>query len=157
MVLCLSSWSQVSPSKRDLIAQVKQAERKAFPRNEALDFDAELSKRNVELLLVIEDAPMMSQQKVVAYSVVTRTRSIAFLHKLCVLELYRRRGIGIRLLRFSLEKPKRSGCSKMQLWVDERREAAKSLYSKVGFEELERIRDYYAPNRPAIKMVLQMR
>ncbi len=92
-ILSLDSWSQRSVSRTGLLEQVKRAERRRFPRNEALDFDAELSKRNVHLTIVAEDVTAPGPAGLVAYLVLTRTKSTAIVHKLCVLEQYRRRGI----------------------------------------------------------------
>ena len=152
-VLSLPSWSQLSAYSTDIIAQVKRAERKTFPRSEALDFDTELFKRNVELMAVVEDAPAPRQLSLVAYLVITRIHSMALLHKLCVLERYRRRGIASQIMRFQCERLTTSGCIKVQLWVDEQREGAQSLYYQVGFEEVERVNNYYGPGRTGIKMV----
>ena len=55
----------VSPkaARQDILDQVKHAERKSFPRNEALDFDLELKKRNTELIVVVDDTePSSSPQ-----------------------------------------------------------------------------------------------
>jgi len=153
-VLSLESWSQTSTSRTDLLDQVKRAERKTFPRNEALDFEAELSKRNVQLTIIAENVSAPGPARLAAYLVLTRTRSTALLHKLCVLKQYRRRGIASQLLRLQFEQAKKSGRTRIQLWVDGERTAAQSLYSKVGFKEVERVNDYYAPGRTGIKMVL---
>ena len=138
------------------MAKIKRTERKVFPRNEALDFETELSKRNVELVAVVEIESAASQLKLVAYLVVTRVHNIAFLHKLCVVEEYRRHGIATQLLGFQIEKLRRSNCVKVQLWVDEQRKAARTFYNKVGFTEVDRVVNYYASERAGIKMVLPL-
>ena len=155
-ILSLTSWSPFSAISSDVVAKIKRTERKVFPRNEALDFETELSKRNVELVAVVEIEPAASQLKLVAYLVVTRVYNIALLHKLCVAEEYRRRGIATQLLGFQIEKLRRSKCVKIQLWVDEQREAARTLYGKVGFTEVDRVVNYYASERAGIKMVLPL-
>lgn len=153
-IFCFPSWSHTSTPNAHLLDQVKRAERKTFPRNEVFDFETELLKHNVQMTIVAQDAPAQGQTDLVAYSVVTRVHSTALLHELCVLEQHRRRGIGYQLLHLLCPRVSASGCFRMQLWVDEEREAARKLYSKVGFEETQRIDGYYAPRRNGIKMVL---
>ena len=155
-VLSLTSWSPLSAISSDVVAKIKRTERKIFPRNEASDFDTELSKRNAELVAVVEIGPAASQLKLVAYLVATRVHNIALLHKLCVAEEYRRRGIAAQLLGFQIRKLRMSNCVKVQLRVDEQREAARTLYSKVGFTEVDRVVNYYASERAGIKMVLPL-
>lgn len=138
----------------NVVSEIKRAERKAFPRHEALDFDLELSKRNVELVAVVEDMP--PQPRLVAYLLVARWQKTALLHKVCVLQQYRRQGIATRLIQLEIERLRKSGCLSIQLWVDEQREAARYLYTKVGFEDAERVENYYALCRSAVKMALRM-
>ena len=152
-VLSLGSWSQLSVARTGLLEQVKQAERRTFPRNEALDFDTELAKRNVHFTIIAEDVTAPGPARLVAYLVLARIKSTATVHKLCVLDQYRRLGVASQLLRLQCEQAKRSGCTRIQLWVDGERTAAQSLYSKVGFDEVERVNDYYAPGRTGIRMV----
>ncbi len=73
-----------------------------------------------------------------------------------MLEQYRRRGIVSQLLRLHCEQAKGSGFTRIQLWLDGERTTAQSLYSKVGFDEVERVDDYYAPGRTGIQMVLRL-
>ena len=156
MVLALSSWSQLSISRSDLIDQVKQAEKNVFPRHEAMNLNVELMKRNIELIAVVDDTDEMSRPVLVAYLILTRIHRTALLHKLCVLEKYRRRGIANKLLNTELERLHSRGCAHVQLWVDENRGAAIELYRKVGFMETERVENYYALGRTGIKMVLPL-
>ena len=88
-------------------------------------FESELGKRNFELTLIVEEASAQHRPRLVAYIGITRTKGKAFLHKVCVVEDYRNRGIASRVLRLQLEKMKLQGCDVVQLWVDECREPAK--------------------------------
>jgi axial budding pattern protein 2 len=86
-----------------------------------------------------------------------RHRNTALLHKLCVLEAYRRNGIGERLLLHATrEKLVNEGCERVQLWVDKSRSPARNLYAKCGFEEKEEVLDYYSAGRTGIRMVLDL-
>ncbi|KAL9021329.1 MAG: hypothetical protein Q9185_001439 [Variospora sp. 1 TL-2023] len=147
--------------KQDFISildQVKRAERKNFPRNEIFDFDTELKKRNAELIVVLEPVRGASSTPpvVAAYAVYVSASQLELLHKLCVCEKYRRQGIARKMLLSHHERLAARGCSKVQLWVDQARVPARSLYEDLGFEEVGRLENYYGPNRTALRMVLQM-
>lgn len=153
----LDSYECLKLKKQDIISivdQVKHAEKKNFPRNEVLDFDTELKKRNTELIVVLDH--VKPSAVVAAYAVYASTFQLHLLHKLCVLENYRRRGLARKMLLSYHEKLAIRGCSKVQLWVDEERTPARSLYESLGFEKVGRVENYYGPNRTALRMVLQM-
>ncbi|KAL8746357.1 MAG: hypothetical protein Q9184_007756 [Pyrenodesmia sp. 2 TL-2023] len=117
-----------------ILHQIKHAEKKLFPRNEALDFDQELRKRNSELIAVLECVEASSVPVVAAYAVFVHTPPLALLHKICVLEKYRRRGIAAQMLSVHHRSLALRACGKVQLWVDEQRIAARHLYENLGFE-----------------------
>ena len=144
------------PPHQELLDQIKHAERKTFPRNEAFDFDLELKKRNTELIVIVDDDSESSSPVVAAYAVYAHTQKWILLHKLCVLENFTRRGIARRLLLFQHHKLFLRGRSKVQLWVDEERVPASQLYSSMGFVEVGRLENYYGPNRTAVRMLLQL-
>ncbi|KAL8659421.1 MAG: hypothetical protein Q9226_000448 [Calogaya cf. arnoldii] len=121
------------PPHQEILDQIKHAERKIFPRNEAFDFVLELKKRNTELIVIVDDDSESSSPIVAAYAVYAHTQKWTLLHKLCVLENFRRRGIARRLLLFQHQKLLLRGRSKVQLWVDEERVSASQLYSSIGF------------------------
>ncbi|KAL8981781.1 MAG: hypothetical protein Q9177_005468 [Variospora cf. flavescens] len=143
--------------KQDFISildQVTRAERKNFPRNEILDFDTELKKRNAELIVVLEPVRGASSTPpvVAAYAVYVSASQLELLHKLCVCEKYRRQGIARKMLLSHHERLAARGCSKVQLWVDQARVPARSLYKDLGFEEVGRVENYYGPDRTALRM-----
>ncbi|KAL8909765.1 MAG: hypothetical protein Q9207_000075 [Kuettlingeria erythrocarpa] len=119
-----------------ILHQVKHAEKKLFPRNEALDFDLELKKRNAALIAVLECVEEASSVPIVAaYALFVHTPPLALLHKICVLEKYRGRGIAAQMLSVHHQSLALRACGKVQLWVDEQRMAARHLYEKLGFKE----------------------
>ncbi|KAL8927780.1 MAG: hypothetical protein Q9208_002196 [Pyrenodesmia sp. 3 TL-2023] len=126
-----------------ILRQIKHAEKRLFPRNEAFDFDQELKKRNAELIAVLECIEPSSVPMVAAYAVFVHTPPLALLHKLCVLERYRRRGIAAQMLSVHHQSLEHRGCGKVQLWVDEQRIAAKHLYENLGFKVVGRLENYY--------------
>ncbi|MCJ1229109.1 hypothetical protein MMC12_005774 [Toensbergia leucococca] len=140
-----------------LLAQVKFTEKKTFPRNEALDFDIELYKRNTKLVIVLDDKDQHAAPPLAAYMVYTRSHRTILLHKLCVLEKYRRQGVARRLLKCLRRVSDEEGCESIQLWVDEARKPATCLYAAVGFEEKARVNNYYAQGRNGIKMTFDLR
>lgn len=157
----VSFWSlglheRLKPPHLSIVDQVKQAEKKAFPRSEALDFDTELKKRNAELIVVLDTASSSSTPSLVAYALFVHIPKVALLHKVCVLEKYRRRGVAKRMLLSHHEQLAHHRCAKVQLWVDESREPAVQLYKTIDFEAVGRVANYYGPNRTALKMILQL-
>ena len=139
----------------NLLTQVKHAEKTAFARNEALDFDLELKKRNANLAFVVDRSAEPSCAAVAAYFIYVRTQKTVSVHKVCVLQDYRRRGIATALLKMHVSRFKDWICRKAQLWLDEAIMPAKKLYTSAGFVETDRVEGYYAPGRNGIKMVLE--
>lgn len=144
------------PKISSILDHVKHAERKTFPRNEAFDFDTELKKCNAELIVVLDSVDLSPVPTVTAYAVYVLMPKIALLHKVCVLEEYRGRGIARRMLLSQHRKLVVRGCSKVHLWVDQERIPARRLYENLGFEEVGRVENYYGPNRTALRMVLHL-
>lgn len=143
-----------------LLDQVKRVEKKIFPKVEALDFDMELTKRNTGLVMVLAgtDSKSCKDCSIVAYLLYARLHGIAgaLVHKVCVLEVYRRQGLARNLLLFLQDKLRSQGCERLQLWVDEGRQPARCLYESLGFEISDVVDDYYGAGRNGIKMVLQL-
>ncbi|KAL8942950.1 MAG: hypothetical protein Q9216_001365 [Gyalolechia sp. 2 TL-2023] len=130
----------------NILDQVKHAEKKVFPRSEVLNFDIELKRRNVELIVVLDTSGSSSAPCLAAYAVFAHTPKLVLLHKVCVLEKYRRRGVAKKMLLSEHERLARRGCGKVQLWVDQDRIPARRLYESIGFEAVGRVEDYYGPN-----------
>jgi GNAT superfamily N-acetyltransferase len=62
------------------------------------------------------------------------TSSFAVVEFLVVDEKYRRRGIGKKLMDYCTAKARKSGCYKIMLTSDNRREDAHRFYKSLGFE-----------------------
>ena len=160
-ITCLSLndlYAQLSrpPSRAEIIACVKHAEKRNFPRNEIFDFDTELKKRNTELTVVLDEGRVPNSKNVVAYLVFTRAQKSALLHKICVMEEHRRQGIARQIVWMQIEKLRSRNCERILLWVDEMRMPARCLYTGLGFENSDRVEDYYAPGRHGIQMTLRL-
>lgn len=140
----------------DSIDQVKRIEKRTFPKNEAMDFDAELKKSNTELVLIIADADDDHQAPVVGYMLSARNHGVTLLHKICVVEGYQRRGLAKTMIRKLVTRVESQGCERIQLWVDFQNAAAISLYASLGFKDYDRSRDYYGPNRHGLQMIQEL-
>ncbi|MCJ1255614.1 hypothetical protein MMC24_003431 [Lignoscripta atroalba] len=146
--------SSMNPSK--VVTQIKHIEKKTFPRNEALDFDSELKKRNTCLLAIVDDNetdPFTGDPQVVSYMVYARIRGIVLLHKICTAEKYRQQGNAQNLLLLLLKNIRDQGFQTVQLWVDGERDPARCLYNSMAYKEVQRVEDYYGPGRAGVKMV----
>ena len=143
--------------KGELLQQVQHVEKKSFPRREALDFSIEVQKRNMDLVIIVDDAGITetARPNIVAYMVFAHLKAgkAVLLHKICVHDEFRRRGIARIVLRTQAERLRKQGCTKIQLWVDEANVPARCLYNTIGFEEMSRVNDYYAVGRTGIQMI----
>lgn len=90
----------------------------------------------------------------IGYAVYVRVRATALLHKICVSEPHRTRGVGRALLAAVLARLRREGCGNVVLWVDVGRTTARRLYEACGFEAVEEVSEYYGPGRSGVRMVL---
>ncbi|KAL1999909.1 hypothetical protein VTN02DRAFT_3823 [Thermoascus thermophilus] len=143
----------------DILARIARVEKKTFPSNEALDFTADWwrKKPNTRVIYATGAPPSTgAPSPLVAYAVYVRQKGAALLHKVCVAEPFRRRGVGRKLMDYIRQRLQREGCQYIQLWVDKAREPARALYARCGFEEREAIDNYYAPGRTGIRMVLNL-
>jgi ribosomal protein S18 acetylase RimI-like enzyme len=139
------------PKDRDsLAAKVARLEKKIFPSSEAFDYGVELKKKNVGLILASKEGT----QQLVGYLVYQRQKSLAWLHKLATIEEERGKGIARCLVHSLCQQMKKGGCRAIVLWVDEARSPARALYVSCGFQEVERLPEYYGPGRTALKLEL---
>ena len=149
---------QVPVSRHAILPQVERAEKKNFARHEAFDFHLELKKRNVELVIILKDDGILPRETpmVAAYAVFVHSKlgNLVMLHKICVLQEFRRQGLAKNILATQARKYTSRGCCKIQLWVDEQNTPARSLYESAGFEETKKVENYYAPGRTALQMSL---
>lgn len=77
--------------------------------------------------------------------------SRAFLFSLAVTAAWRRRGIGLALMRVVIDSLVSRGVRVLELTVDPANEAALGLYvSKLGCERVELLQDHFGPGRPRL-------
>ena len=158
--MSLRTGKHLPVSRQAVLPQVERAEKKTFARHEAFDFHLELKKRNVDLVIVLKDDGFQPKENlvVVAYSIFVHSKpgNFVMLHKICVLDDFRRQGIATKILATQAAKYTSRGCSKIQLWVDEQNMPARSLYASAGFQEMNRVQNYYAPGRTGLQMALRL-
>ncbi|KAL4868152.1 hypothetical protein BDV12DRAFT_106694 [Aspergillus spectabilis] len=142
----------------ELLAQITRVEKKTFPASEAFLFGEELwrKKPNTKVLYVTRTSRGAQPQPLIAYALYVRQKGVAFLHKVCVTAAFRRKGVGMQLMKHIRTRLQKEGCQYIHLWVDKGRGSARSLYVRNGFEEREELLDYYASGRNAIKMILDL-
>lgn len=141
----------------EILSGIARVEKKTFPAKEAFSFGEELWRKKPNTrVLYATSATTDPSPPVIAYAVYVRQKGVALLHKVCVVERYRRQGVGQKLMDYVRHRLQKEGCQYIQLWVDKAREPARSLYLRNGFEEREEIPDYYAPGRTGIRMVLDL-
>ncbi|KAF2198523.1 acetyltransferas-like protein [Delitschia confertaspora ATCC 74209] len=153
--LCLKPLSSYSAKEQQkILKDVKKIEKKTFPTTEAFDFDSELKKKNSNLIVAVKEGQCPDT---VAYLVYVRIKRLTLLHKICVVEQERGKGLAkamVHSLRLQLEK---GGCRTIHLWVDEARQPARSLYASCGFHQIDSCLDYYGPGRTGLKLELNLK
>ncbi|KAF2794745.1 acetyltransferas-like protein [Melanomma pulvis-pyrius CBS 109.77] len=148
----LKDLSSFPPKERQVIVvKVAKVERKTFPSSEAFDFDAELKKKNTNMVLAMKDG---GSNELVGYLVYLRMKRLALIHKICVVEQEREKGVGACLVHSLRQVLEKGGCCDIQLWVDEARKPARALYLSCGFQQIDQCLDYYGPGRTGLKMQL---
>lgn len=142
----------------EILEQISRVEKKTFPTNEAFSFGPELwrKKPNTRVVYAASASVPGTRPGLIAYAVYARQKGAALLHKVCVVEVFRRQGAGQKLMDYIRLRLQKEGCQYIQLWVDKAREPARALYTRNGFKEREEIPDYYAPGRTGIRMVLEL-
>lgn len=85
----------------------------------------------------------MLRNRIIGYGGFWLLLDEAHVTKVTVSRLYRRHGIGARLMRYLLRRAKTLGASSMRLEVRENNEPARHLYEQLGFEHAGIRRGYY--------------
>lgn len=150
----LQTISPCPPKDRDALAKrLTRLERKIFPSSLIFDYNLELAKRKISVILA---TPSVDTSDLLGYLVYQRQKGITWLHKLAVIESERGKGIGKLLVEKLCEQMETAGCRCVVLWVDEGNGRARRLYGRCGFKEEERLADYYGPGKTAVKMEMKM-
>jgi [ribosomal protein S18]-alanine N-acetyltransferase len=116
-------------------------------------FRSEMEPRHRARTLVVRAATGDGYGEIVAFCAFRLVADEIHVHNLGVAPERRRRGLGRRLLRTSLDAGVRAGGRRALLEVRASNEAALRLYAGEGFQEVGRRRSYYAdPVEDAVVM-----
>jgi [ribosomal protein S18]-alanine N-acetyltransferase len=133
---------RIRPMVESDLSAVTAIERASFTMPWTLDTFQGLLRRFDSHLFVAEAAG-----EVVAYAVVWIVVDQAELGDIAVVEGWRRRGIGRRLLETVLERVRSRGVRELFLEVRVSNHEARNLYERYGFVEVGRRKDYYSTPR----------
>ncbi|TVU27823.1 hypothetical protein EJB05_19324, partial [Eragrostis curvula] len=136
-----------------VIEDIVRLEKRIFPKHESLarSFHDELKRRNSGLIY------SASGDEVVGYAMYTCNTSLcATITKLAVKETCRRQGHGEALLAAAVERCRSRRFQRVSLHVDPARTAAVALYRRAGFQVDATVQDYYAPQRNAYRMYIDL-
>jgi ribosomal-protein-alanine N-acetyltransferase len=153
----------VSTAERLPVPQVRrmeEADLDAVMRIERESFSTPWSRVSFHNLLGRDDANLwvgVVDGAVVGYAVVWYVLQEAELGNLAVAQGWRRRGLGRRLLEWTLEKARNRGTDRVFLEVRMSNDSAKQLYERRGFVSVGIRRRYYrAPVEDARVMCLEL-
>ncbi|WVZ59505.1 hypothetical protein U9M48_009631 [Paspalum notatum var. saurae] len=139
-----------------VIEDIVRLERRIFPKHESLarSLHDELKRRNSGLIYA---SSVADGEEVVGYAMYTCNTSLcATITKLAVKESCRRQGHGEALLRAAVERCRGRRVQRVILHVDPARTAAVALYGKAGFRIDTTVEGYYAPQRDAYRMFIDL-
>jgi ribosomal protein S18 acetylase RimI-like enzyme len=152
--LIIKELSTFTSKERPVVAsKIAKLEKKVFPAIEHWNYDVELKKKNIGVILAFKEDDTATM---VAYLVYQRMKRLAWLHKLCVIEQEREKGLGKALIHSLRRHMETGGCHTIILWVDENRQPARALYKSCGFQQTECRPDYYGPGRTALKLEMSI-
>ena len=92
--------------------------------------------------VAVED-PNTENEKVIAYFIGRLIAPEGELYRIAVAPAYRKRGIGYRLMDYSVKTSRGKGLETLFLEVRSQNYAARRLYTSYGFEEMGIRRNYY--------------
>lgn len=140
------------------IRPARPADLDALVRLEAAGFQHDrLSRRSLRHLLTRANASNLIAEDgdtVVGYCTVLykRATALARLYSIAVAEAARGLGVGAALVEAAEADALEHGCIAMRLEVHVGNPAAAALYRRLGYEDLERIHDYYEDHGDAVRM-----
>lgn len=104
-----------------------------------------------DLFLVLEH-----NGRIIGYASATIEASKGHIMSIAILPEYRRRGFGEKLMKTIIRKLKESGADRVVLEVRVDNKPAISLYRKLGFKELDTLKEYYRDGCDALLMGLEL-
>lgn len=152
-VIAEFGWDSRAKHPNEITEEIVKMERKIFPKHESLAtfFHDELKKKNCGVTY------LQIQGEVAGYVMYSWPSSLlASITKLAVKENHRRRGHGEVLLKAAIQACRRRKIHRICLHVDPLRTPAVLLYQKLGFQVDQLIESYYASDRNAYRMYLDV-
>ncbi len=136
------------------IKDVYEIERKSFTYPFTESFILSIYFSSPDLCIIAENS-IHSKIKVVGFLLGSRTenKNEAHILSIAVLEEYRQKGYGKKLLEKFIEEVTQLGYSRIRLEVKVTNDIAISLYEKMNFVIKDRLRKYYEDNSDAYVMV----
>ncbi|MFC4447862.1 GNAT family N-acetyltransferase [Halorussus aquaticus] len=134
--------------------------RPALPddRERLREVQTHLAEPNPALLAYAVDGPPLTlvsaapDDDPVGYLVAFHDEEAGYVAEIAVEPSHRREGRARRLLATAFERLRDAGCARVRLTVHPENDAAKALYTSMGFEEVGREADYYDDGSEAITM-----
>ncbi|MBQ3089713.1 MAG: ribosomal protein S18-alanine N-acetyltransferase [Oscillospiraceae bacterium] len=137
------------PMDRELIPQIAQLERLSF----SLPWTEEMLLEELESMTGSVIVAVDKDRNVLGYASITVVLDEGYINNIAVQRKYRRMGLGSDLLGVFIRFAEAQKLSFLTLEVRDTNLAARSLYSKFGFREVGRRKNYYdQPREDAILM-----
>jgi ribosomal-protein-alanine N-acetyltransferase len=133
------------------IEQVCTIENTSFPDPFSERFLIELSRLYPDTFLVAE-----RRGQVLGYTVAGAHHDRAHIFSLAVIEEWRRRHVGLKLMRVLTENLRSKAVREIVLEVAEANVAARTLYERLGFKRAYIIRGYYKNGEDAVVYNLRL-
>ncbi len=134
--------------------QVMVLEKAGFPKGERWSREAWAEELTNQERLVLARHDL--REALIGVATFTAAGDVVDLLRVVVHPDERGRGIGSSLIRTGMEWAKAIGAHRMLLEVRPDNKRALKVYSKLGFEQLSRRRDYYGPGVDAMVMAVKL-
>lgn len=127
------------------MSEVCEIENSSFSQPFSADYFEQLARLHPETFLVAE-----KENQVLGYVVADTHRDLAHILSIAIREAWRRRHVGLALMRELIEKLRLEEVKEILLEVRRNNVAARSLYERLGFESAGNIRGYYGGEDAAL-------
>ncbi|MCD7735087.1 MAG: ribosomal protein S18-alanine N-acetyltransferase [Clostridiales bacterium] len=145
---------QLVPMDRELVPQIAALERQIF----SMPWTEEMLNDELDSLTSSCIVAVTGEREVLGYASLTVVLDEGYINNIAVKEEYRRQGLASDLLGVFLRFAQAQHLSFLTLEVRESNHAARDLYTKFGFQETGRRKNYYdKPTEDALLMTRFLR